>query len=149
MFGRNRAIRELREVQQAGRELLQMHPDLPLPTEPAPSSPAPTSTASSSAAEADDFLPPDLRVPSRDEIAGMMMRYDTPLVIDGEVRACPQCGAYREWVLLSVRDQVWLRCRAGHETLEPRLDAAWYNRTSGPMDRWHPTLDEGLKHLGH
>ncbi|QLE76339.1 hypothetical protein FGW37_26120 [Streptomyces rectiverticillatus] len=124
---------------------------MPLPQDPATTAGSATGgpAASEPAAQVDDFLPPDLRVPSRDELAGMMMRYDKPLVIDGEVRSCPQCGAYRDWVLLSVRDEVWLRCRAGHETLEPRLDPAWYNRNSGPMDRWHPTLEDGLKHLGH
>lgn len=101
------------------------------------------------AAVVDDFLPPDLRMPTREEICGMMMRWETPLVIDGEIRECPRCGAYRDWIVLSVRDQIWLRCRAGHETLETRLDTAWYNRSSGPMDRWHPTLEDGLKHLGH
>ncbi len=151
LFRRTRAIREIREIQRAGRELMRMHPELPLPASPD----AATTLAAAGPADApaaavvDDFLPPDLRMPTRDEIAGMMMRYDKPLVIDGEVRQCPECGAYRDWVLLSIGDEVWLRCRAGHETLEPRLDTAWYNRTSGPMDHWHPTLEEGLKYLGH
>ncbi|MEV4924324.1 hypothetical protein [Streptomyces roseoverticillatus] len=147
MFGRKRAIQELHDIQQTTWEWLQAHPDLPLQTPTADSPSAGTVTAP--VAEVDDFLPPDLRVPSREEITGMMMPYDKPLVIDGEVQSCPQCGAYRDWVLLSVRDEVWLRCRASHETPEPRLDAAWYNRNSGPMDRWHPTLEDGLKHLGH
>ncbi|MGW6742794.1 hypothetical protein ACWGDX_19070 [Streptomyces sp. NPDC055025] len=99
--------------------------------------------------QVDDFLPTDLRVPGRNEIAGMMMPRRRPLVIDGEVRACPQCGAYRDWIILSTRDEVWLRCRAGHETLEPRLDTAWYNRNSGPSDAIHATFEDGLKHLGH
>ncbi|WP_446038032.1 hypothetical protein [Streptomyces sp. SID1121] len=79
----------------------------------------------------------------------MMMLWNKPLVIDGEVRECSRCGAYRNWVILSTRDEVWLRCRAGHETREPALDTAWYNRNSGPTDQWHETLEEGLKHLGH
>ena len=32
---------------------------------------------------------------------------------------------------------------------EPRLDAAWYNRNSGPADHFHPTLEDGLRRLGH
>ncbi|MCC3775861.1 hypothetical protein [Streptomyces sp. UNOB3_S3] len=150
MFGRKRAIQELREIQQQTAQWLQAHPESPFPEAPASASiPMPADPVSAPAAEVDDFLPPDLRVPSRDEIAGMMMRYDKPLIIDGEVRSCPQCGAYRDWILLSVREEVWLRCRAGHETLEPQLDAAWYNRNSGPMNGWHPTLEDGLNHLGH
>lgn len=46
-----------------------------------------------------------------------MMRWQQPLVIDGEVRRCPECGANRDWTFLCLRDDsVWLRCRAGHET---------------------------------
>ena len=75
--------------------------------------------------------------------------YAQPLVIHGEVRTCPGCGAYRDWIVFCLRDDsVWLRCRAGHETKELGLDAAWYNRNSGPVDRFHPTLEEGLRHLG-
>ncbi|WP_405735021.1 hypothetical protein OG607_41725 [Streptomyces sp. NBC_01537] len=148
MFDRIRARREHRASQRVMDELLKFaYQEPPVPNYPE------ADRASSPLAPAvpvvEDFLPPDLRLPTREEIAGMMMRWDTPLVIGGEIRECPQCGAYRNWVLLSVRDQVWLRCRAGHETLEPALDTAWYNRASGPMDRWHPTLEDGLKHLGH
>ncbi|MCC9707876.1 hypothetical protein E4N62_23010 [Streptomyces sp. MNU76] len=65
-------------------------------------------------------------------------------------RTCPGCGAYRDWIVFCLRDDsVWLRCRAGHETKEPGLDAVWFNRNSGPVDRFHPTLEEGLRHLGH
>ncbi|MCD9193368.1 hypothetical protein [Streptomyces albireticuli] len=148
MFGRKRAIQDLREIQQETAKWLQAHPESPFSQTPASAS-TPADPDSAPVVEVDDFLPPDLRVPSRDEIAGMMMRYDKPLILNGEVRSCPQCGAYRDWILLSVRDEVWLRCRVGHETLEPRLNAAWYNRNSGPMDRMHPTLEDGLNHLGH
>ncbi|EOT03929.1 hypothetical protein K530_11118 [Streptomyces noursei CCRC 11814] len=97
-----------------------------------------------------DFPPADLRAPSRQDVEGMMMRWMQPLVIDGEVHACPTCGAYRDWIVFNMRDDsVWLRCRAGHQVQEPRLDTAWYNRNSGPVDRWHPTLEDGLRHLGH
>ncbi|WP_260475335.1 MULTISPECIES: hypothetical protein [unclassified Streptomyces] len=96
-----------------------------------------------------DFLPRDLRVPPRDQLAGLMMRWDKPLVVEGEVRTCPECGAYRAWVVFLMRESIWLRCPAGHETLEPRLDAAWYNRNSGPLTSLHDTVQDGLKHLGH
>lgn len=149
MFRRARANRALREVQRASNKLLQMmHTEQPLPKNPGPAAaPAPPAPKAS---VVPDFLPPDLRVPPRDEVAGLMMRYDPPLVIDGEIRTCPQCSAYRNWIVFSMRDgSVWLRCRDGHETKEPRLDAAWYNRNSGPVDRYHPTLEDGLKYLGH
>ncbi|WP_461080178.1 hypothetical protein [Streptomyces deserti] len=42
---------------------------------------------------APDFLPSDLRMPSRQDVAGVMMRWPQPLVIDGDVRAAPVCVA--------------------------------------------------------
>jgi hypothetical protein len=144
MFGRARADREFREAQRAGNALLhavQLHPYFQPPA-PTPA-PVPETVVP-------DFLPPDLRVPSRQEVEGLMMRWQRPLVIDGEVRACPECGAYRDWIIFSMSDDtIRLRCRAGHETAEPRLDPAWFNRNSGPVDHFHPTLEEGLRHLGH
>ncbi|WP_254650155.1 hypothetical protein [Streptomyces sp. GbtcB7] len=144
MFGRARADREFREAQRAGHALLhavQSHPHVQ------PPAPTPVPVADS---VVPDFLPPDLRVPSRQDVEGLMMRWQQPLVIDGEVTACPECGAYRDWIIFSMRDDtIRLRCRASHETTEPRLDPAWFNRNSGPVDHFHPTLDEGLRHLGH
>ncbi|MFH9576342.1 hypothetical protein [Streptomyces sp. NPDC017454] len=145
---RVRADREFRDVQRAGHALLQMHTEMPWPD--ASGSAAATAQGTTEAAPDSDFLPPELRAPSRQDVAGFMMRWDQPLVIDGEVRECPACGAYRNWVVLCLRDDsVWLRCRAGHTAREPGLDAAWYNRHSGPADHWHPTLEDGLRHLGH
>ncbi|MFI6280240.1 hypothetical protein [Streptomyces sp. NPDC050988] len=96
-------------------------------------------------------------MPSCQEAAGLMMRWQQPHVIGGEVRTCPGCGVYQDWIVFCLRDDsIWLRCRAGHETKEPGLDAVWYCRNSGPVDRFHPTLEEGLRgarrwrpHLGH
>ncbi|WP_210593678.1 hypothetical protein [Streptomyces sp. GESEQ-35] len=145
---RARADREFRDAQRASQALLQMHTETPWPD--VLGSVAATAQDATEAAVARDFLPPYFRAPSRQDVAGFMMRWDQPLVIDGEVRECPECGAYRNWVVLCMRDDsVWLRCRAGHETRELGLDAAWYNRHSGPADRWHPTLEDGLRHLGY
>ncbi|MFF0107389.1 hypothetical protein [Streptomyces hirsutus] len=146
-FRRAREHRAFREAQRAGYELLrQLQATHPWPDFPEQAVPAPAAEET----VAPDLLPPDLRVLSRQEVAGLMMRWQQPLVIDGEVCTCPGCGAYRDWIVFCMRDDsVWLRCRAGHETKEPRLDAAWYNRNSGPVDRFHPTLEEGLRHLGH
>ncbi|MFC8202217.1 hypothetical protein ACFUTV_43595 [Streptomyces sp. NPDC057298] len=142
MFRRNRADREFREAQRAGQAVLAMHTELPLPDAPG-LVPAPAATVVT------DFLPLDFRAPSRQDVSGFMMRWDLPLVIDGEVHAC-HCGAYRNWIVFNMRDDsVWLRCEAGHEAEETRLDTAWYNRNSGPVDHFHPTLADGLCHLGH
>ncbi|MFE0642210.1 hypothetical protein [Streptomyces sp. NPDC058877] len=110
------------------------------PTEPEPAE---------QAAPMDDFLPPDLRVPSHDQLDGRMMPWKQPLVLDDEMVACTECGAYRNWLVLSTRDQIWLRCPAGHQQQENRLDTAWYNRSAGPADATHATFEDCLRHLGH
>ncbi|MER7851418.1 hypothetical protein ABTZ98_02520 [Streptomyces bacillaris] len=97
----------------------------------------------------DDILPPELRVPSHDQLDGRMMPCKQPLVLDGEMVACAECGEYRDWLILSTRDEIWLRCRAGHQQQETRLDTAWYNRHAGPADATHATFEDCLRHLGH
>ncbi|MFE3900118.1 hypothetical protein ACFXPY_07030 [Streptomyces sp. NPDC059153] len=97
----------------------------------------------------DDFLPSELRVPSHDQLDGRMTAWKQPLVLDGEMVACAECGAYRDWLVLSTRDQIWLRCRVGHQQQETRLDTAWYNRHTGPADATHATFEDCLRHLGH
>ncbi|MCC9706141.1 hypothetical protein E4N62_13215 [Streptomyces sp. MNU76] len=97
----------------------------------------------------DDFLPPELRVPSHDQVDGTIMPWKQPLVLDGEMVACAECGTYRDWLILSTRGQIWLRCRAGHQQQETRLDTAWFNRNSGPADATHATFEDCLRHLGH
>ncbi|MDX2819917.1 hypothetical protein PV416_02215 [Streptomyces ipomoeae] len=118
-----------------------------------PPHPAQPATASEPAAEPapvmDDFLPPELRVPSHDQVEGRMMPWPWPVVLDDEVVACTECATYRDWLIISTRGQVWLRCRAGHQQLEPRLDTAWFNRHSGPSDATHATFEDCLRHLGH
>ncbi|MET9544193.1 hypothetical protein ABZY36_02610 [Streptomyces sp. NPDC006627] len=148
---RRRTDREFHHAQLAGQALLQMHATWAAPDFADPAAePTPAAQDGTGVQEVPDFLPPDLRMPSRHDVEGLMMRWEQPLVIDGQVRECPQCGAYRDWIVFSMRDDtIWLRCRAGHNTAEPRLDPAWYNRNSGPVDHFHPTLDDGLRHLGH
>ena len=86
-----RHLRPFREAQRAGYELLlQLQATQPWPDVPEQTAPGPAEEA-----VAADFLPPDLRVPSRQEVAGLMMRWLQPLIIEDEVRTCPGCGAYR------------------------------------------------------
>ncbi|ULR48417.1 hypothetical protein [Streptomyces deccanensis] len=101
------------------------------------------------AAMVDDFLPPELRVPSHDQVEGKIMPWKQPLVLDGEMAVCAECGAYRDWLILSTCGAIWLRCRAGHQRVETRLDTAWYNRNSGPADATYATFEDCLRHLGH
>ncbi|MFE0376151.1 hypothetical protein ACFW1M_11285 [Streptomyces inhibens] len=111
-----------------------------MPAEPQPCEPA---------SVVDDFLPPELRIPSHDQLDGRMMPWAQPIVLDGDMVACAECGAYRDWLILSTRDQIWLRCRQGHQQRERRLDTAWYNRHAGPGDATHATFEDCLRHLGH
>ncbi|MFH9677693.1 hypothetical protein ACH4L5_36300 [Streptomyces sp. NPDC017405] len=102
-------------------------------------------------AKVDDFLPPELRVPSHDQVDGWMMPWPWPLVLDGEIVTCTGCGAYRDWIIMATRAQIWLRCRASHQQQqETRLDAAWFNRHSWPAaNSTHFTFEDCLRHLGH
>jgi hypothetical protein len=134
------------EMQRRHQEAFEMWQRMPLPTAPVRQ---PEVQPSEPVAEVDDFLPPDLRVPSHDQVAGRMMPWLRPLVLDGEVVTCAECGAYRDWIIISTQDQVWLRCRTGHQQQETRLDTAWYNRHSAPVDATHATFEDCLRHLGH
>lgn len=78
-----------------------MHTELPLPDAPGPAADA--NPAAPEATVVPDFLPPDFRAPSRQDVSGFMMRWDQPLVIDGEVHQC-HCGAYRNWIVFNMRD---------------------------------------------
>ncbi|MCX4447089.1 hypothetical protein [Streptomyces sp. NBC_01789] len=101
MFRRNRADREFRDAQRADQAVLAMHTELPLPEWADPhATPAPAAPES---AVVPDFLPADFRAPSRQDVSGFMMRWDLPLVIDGEVHEC-HCGAYRNWIFFNMRD---------------------------------------------
>ncbi|AKN73689.1 hypothetical protein QR97_31590 [Streptomyces sp. PBH53] len=134
---------EARRRHQEMWEMGQRMPWLPIPEPQADTGP------SEPVAEVDDFLPPELRVPSHDQVAGWMMPWPWPLVLDGEIVTCIECGTYRDWIIISTRNQIWLRCRAGHEQQEMRLDVAWFNRHSGPGDGEHFTFEDCLRHLGH
>ncbi|MFF7899671.1 hypothetical protein ACIP4X_29595 [Streptomyces sp. NPDC088817] len=143
---RRRRAAETSELQHRSYEAYQrMAGQVPPEVERLRATQQPTEPASA----VDDFLPPELRVPSHDQLDGRMMPWTQPIVLDGEVVACTECGAYRDWLILSTRDQIWLRCRQGHQQRETRLDTAWYNRYAGPADAHHETFEDCLRHLGH
>ncbi|MFE5853433.1 hypothetical protein ACFQ61_09465 [Streptomyces sp. NPDC056500] len=148
MFKRVRDQREWRETQRAGREMMAWADRQPDPTSIPQQDPVPA-TDLAPPPMVDDFLPPDLLSASQGELAGMMMPWRGQLAVGGEVRTCPQCGTDRDWMILSTRGLIILRCRAGHETPEPALDAVWFNRHSGPIEHRHATLEDGLTYLGH
>ncbi|MET9374044.1 hypothetical protein ABZX98_07825 [Streptomyces sp. NPDC002992] len=139
MFGRRKAKKDQSQLGPAGVPWL----NHPAPQWPGEQQPAPEETGSEAAV--DDLPPADLRL---DLDRNRFMIWRRPLVIDGEVRACPTCESYRDWAILATQGRVWLRCSAGHVTPEPRLDIAWYNRHCGPTDATFDTLEEGLSEYG-
>ncbi|RZD82220.1 hypothetical protein [Streptomyces albidoflavus] len=144
----NRIRRQTRKPSEAQRQFAEMHAQLADQLPHGFGVPAAEPESVEATAMVDDFLPPELRVPSHDQLGGKMMPWSQPLVLDGEMVACAECGAYRDWLILSTRDQIWLRCRAGHQQQETRIDTAWYNRHSGPADATHATFEDCLRHLG-
>ncbi|MFF3556211.1 hypothetical protein ACFYXL_22725 [Streptomyces tsukubensis] len=159
MFKRRREAREQQELQRSGREMWGYFQSIPTPLEEldeeeareraAASAAAPEPDTAEPVALVDDFLPPEFVAPSQREMAGLMMPWPGPLVVDGDIVTCSRCETYRDWIVLSVQGRVWLRCRAGHETHEAGLDTAWFNRNSGPMTEEHGSYDDGIRFLGH
>ncbi|MEV6209574.1 hypothetical protein [Kitasatospora sp. NPDC051914] len=45
----------------------------------------------------------------------------TELALRGIPVTCPTCRAGRDWLLISYRRNVWIRCRCGAEWLEPEI----------------------------
>lgn len=147
MFHRIR--RRAKEPSQAQRQFAELHAQLQGQVPPGFGSPAPGPEPAEPAAVVDDFLPPELRVPSHDQVEGRMMPWAQPLVLDGEMAVCASAARTGTGFILSTRGEIWLRCRAGHQQLETRIDTAWYNRHSGPADGTFATFEDCLRHLGH
>ncbi|CAM5397093.1 hypothetical protein AB0F92_15920 [Kitasatospora aureofaciens] len=50
---------------------------------------------------------------------------------------CPQCAARRDWLLLNVRHQVFVRCRCAAEWHEPDLTRAYFDQHfTEPEHEW-------------
>ncbi|MGW2476974.1 hypothetical protein [Streptomyces sp. NPDC001665] len=145
----HRIGRRTKGPSEAERQLAELHARLADLVPPVLGVPAAEPQQAEPTAMVDDILPPELRVPSHDQLGGRMMPWKQPLVLDGELAACAECGAYRDWLILSTRDEIWLRCRAGHQQRETRIDTAWYNRHAGPADSTHATFEDCLRHFGH
>lgn len=145
----HRIRRRAKEPSEAQRQFAELHARLQNQVPPGFGVPPAGAGHTEPSTVVDDFLPPELRVPSHDQLDGRMMPWQQPLVLDGEMVACSECGAYRDWLILSTRDQTWLRCRVGHQQQETRLDTAWFNRNFGPADATHATFEDCLRHLGH
>ncbi|MFD0279820.1 hypothetical protein ACFVHB_38830 [Kitasatospora sp. NPDC127111] len=55
----------------------------------------------------------------------------------GTVILCEECKAGRDWLLLNVRQHVFVRCRCGHEWLEGDLTVEYFEQHfSAPEIAW-------------
>ncbi|MFD7645626.1 hypothetical protein ACFV4P_33825 [Kitasatospora sp. NPDC059795] len=61
---------------------------------------------------------------------------------------CARCHARRDWLLLNVRDHVFVRCRCAHEWEEPDLTRAYFDlHFTEPEHEWE-SFDDGMRALG-
>lgn len=61
---------------------------------------------------------------------------------------CDHCGARRDWLLINVRAQVFVRCRCAHEWHEPDLETGDFDSAySGPEREWDD-FDQMYRGLG-
>ncbi|WP_052509664.1 hypothetical protein [Kitasatospora griseola] len=50
---------------------------------------------------------------------------------------CPSCRASRDWLLLNVREHVFVRCRCAYEWHEPDLSLTFFEQHfTTPEDEW-------------
>ncbi|MCY0931512.1 hypothetical protein OTB20_36085 [Streptomyces sp. H27-H1] len=143
MFRRNNHHDQAAEFRAAAAQLIASAAE--------PASPAPVGAApgAGETGGVDLEIPAELHVPPAGDLAGSMMRYWAPLTVDGVVVSCSECGVYRDWLVLSSGDKVWVRCRSGHDTPVPGLDAAWYERTAGPVEGLYTSRESGETAFGY
>lgn len=60
---------------------------------------------------------------------------------------CLRCGAARDWLLLNVLSQVFVRCRCSHEWPEPALTRADFDASFTRVERTWDSFDEAITAL--
>lgn len=60
---------------------------------------------------------------------------------------CPNCRAQRDWLLLNVRHQVFVRCRCAHEWPEPGLTRAYFDQHYTEPDREWANFEDAMRAL--
>ncbi|MFF2819419.1 hypothetical protein ACFVT9_28340 [Kitasatospora cineracea] len=62
---------------------------------------------------------------------------------------CSNCRAQRDWLLINHRQHVWIRCRCGHQWLEPEITRKDFDvMSTDPNWTAYPTLQQGQVALG-
>ncbi|GAA2138008.1 hypothetical protein GCM10009760_18960 [Kitasatospora kazusensis] len=62
--------------------------------------------------------------------------------------ACPNCHAHRDWLLLNVGPQVFVRCRCAHEWPEPDLTRDDFDQQYSEPEREWDSFDTAMTGLG-
>lgn len=71
------------------------------------------------------------------------------LTLRGTPVMCSACGARRDWLLINRGRDVWVRCRCGHQWLEPEIRRADYDALIAvPEDVAYPTTEQAMLALG-
>ena len=65
----------------------------------------------------------------------------------GRVLTCTRCRASRDWLLLNVRSEVFVRCRCANEWLEPDLSRAEFDESFTRVERTWDTFEEAVTAL--
>lgn len=86
--------------------------------------------------------------PSDAEIRWRSTQHPEELVITGITQICSQCGARRDWMLMCLRNEVTIRCRCGHQWLEPELTRADFDSMIGTFTRTFGSIDEAVQSHG-
>ncbi|MFG2841690.1 hypothetical protein ACGF12_00735 [Kitasatospora sp. NPDC048296] len=61
---------------------------------------------------------------------------------------CPNCRARRDWLLLNVRHQVFVRCRCAAEWHEPDLSRAYFDQHFTESEREWESFGDAMTALG-
>lgn len=78
-----------------------------------------------------------------------LVPYPWELVFEGFVRACPVCGASRDWLLINVGSDVWVRCRCAGQWHEPALARADIDSLGTYPERcWSQGLGQAAVSMG-
>ncbi|MEY9938590.1 hypothetical protein [Streptacidiphilus sp. MAP5-3] len=64
---------------------------------------------------------------------------------DGDLVMCAACAAQRDWLLLNVGDQVFIRCRCAHEWPESRLTRADFDELFSHVERVYPDFETAMR----
>ncbi|MEY9956801.1 hypothetical protein [Streptacidiphilus sp. MAP5-52] len=100
-----------------------------------------------------EFQVPDLPLaenePDPDRPIIRTVPHPEPLTPRGVLIVCPACSAQRDWLLLNVGEQVFVRCRCAHEWAERRLTRSDFDDSFSHIERIYPDFEVAMKAMGY